>query len=113
MQIMRCKDQRSVILCQLSIDLANIYKATLKCMQIAHKNSLERVKDHGFLFRCKVIQIKCFVSPHPTSRESGSVGRAKKKRKEMKHKAEGAWVARKLTDSLLLFKYYFLHCQSL
>ena len=35
-----------------------------------------------FLIICKAIPIKCFVSHRPPSREGGSVGRAKKKKKK-------------------------------
>ena len=35
-----------------------------------------------FFFRDKAIQIKCFVSHRPLSRESGSVGRVKAKKSE-------------------------------
>ena len=39
----------------------------------------------------KAIPIKCFVSHRPPSREGGSVGRAKKKKKR-ERSLEGVWV---------------------
>ena len=56
----------------------------------------------------KAIPIKCFVSHRPPSREGGSVGRAKKKKRE--RSLEGVWVPgkaglleRKLGYVVLLF----------
>ena len=45
----------------------------------------------GFFSR-QAIPIKCFVSHRPPSREGGSVGRAKKKKKKRERSLEGVWV---------------------
>ena len=64
-------------------------KTSLMCLYSSEKNLF---RLHFFLFKClhsyydldisKAIPIKCFVSHRPPSREGGSVGRTKKKKKK-------------------------------